>query len=75
MFDVFVTQAKVLFLKGVEHEQSGKLYEAIQFYRRAVQLVPDIEFKLYESSKKITRKPRPRNDTVESNEGNHNCSI
>lgn len=27
-------------------ERSGQLYEAIQFYRRAVQLVPDIEFKL-----------------------------
>lgn len=56
-------------MNGVEHEQTGKLYEAIQFYRRAVQLVPDIEFKLYESSKNITRKPRPRTDTVESNEG------
>lgn len=32
-------------------EKSGKLYEAIQFYRRAVQLVPDIEFKLHEISK------------------------
>lgn len=27
-------------------EKSGKLYEAIQFYRRAVQLVPDIEFRI-----------------------------
>ncbi|KAK2588306.1 hypothetical protein KPH14_004324 [Odynerus spinipes] len=44
-------KAKNLFLKGVEHEQSGKLYEAIQFYKRAVQLVPDIEFRLYESTK------------------------
>ncbi|XP_044262113.1 F-box only protein 9 [Tribolium madens] len=40
------TQAKKLFLKGVELEKSGKLYEAIQFYRRAVQLVPDIEFRI-----------------------------
>lgn len=32
-------------------EKSGKLYEAIQFYRRAVQLVPDIEFKLHDASK------------------------
>ncbi|XP_012260502.2 F-box only protein 9 isoform X2 [Athalia rosae] len=44
-------KAKMLFLKGIEHEQTGKLYEAIQFYKRAVQLVPDIEFRLYESSK------------------------
>lgn len=27
-------------------EKCGKLYEAIQFYRRAVQLVPDIEFRI-----------------------------
>lgn len=44
-------QAKNLFLKGIENEQTGKLYEAIQFYKRAVQLVPDIEFRLYESTK------------------------
>ncbi|XP_011495663.1 PREDICTED: F-box only protein 9 [Ceratosolen solmsi marchali] len=43
--------AKTLFLQGIENEQSGRLYEAIQFYRRAVQLVPDIEFRLYESTK------------------------
>ena len=47
----FLFQAKNLFLKGIEHEQTGKLYEAIQFYKRAVQLVPDIEFRLYESTK------------------------
>ncbi|CAH0552550.1 unnamed protein product [Brassicogethes aeneus] len=39
-------KAKSLFLKGIEMERSGKLYEAIQFYRRAVQIVPDIEFRL-----------------------------
>jgi F-box protein 9 len=58
-------QAKKLFLKGVENEQSGKLYEAIQFYRRAVQLVPDIEFRLYDASK---LKPRERRE-IESCEG------
>ncbi|EEZ97671.2 F-box only protein 9 [Tribolium castaneum] len=40
------TQARRLFLKGVDLEKSGKLYESIQFYRRAVQLVPDIEFRI-----------------------------
>lgn len=44
-------KAKDLFMKGTENEQNGKLYEAIQFYRRAVQLVPDIEFRLYETTK------------------------
>ncbi|XP_075228192.1 F-box only protein 9 isoform X2 [Lycorma delicatula] len=58
-------KAKCLFMKGVENEQAGKLYEAIQFYRKAVQLVPDIEFKLYESSK---QRPPERN-ILENNEG------
>jgi hypothetical protein len=58
-------QAKRLFLKGIENEQNGKLYEAIQFYRRAVQLVPDIEFRLYDASK---LKPRERQE-IENSEG------
>lgn len=59
------SRAKALFLKGAELERTGKLYEAIQFYKRAVQLVPDIELKLYESSK---TKPRVRRETVSSND-------
>ncbi|XP_021103302.1 F-box only protein 9 isoform X3 [Heterocephalus glaber] len=39
-------QAREFFLKAVEEEQNGALYEAIKFYRRAMQLVPDIEFKI-----------------------------
>uniref|UniRef100_A0A8C6Z1X8 F-box only protein n=1 Tax=Nothoprocta perdicaria TaxID=30464 RepID=A0A8C6Z1X8_NOTPE len=39
-------KAKELFLKAVEQEQNGALYEAIKFYRLAMQLVPDIEFKI-----------------------------
>ena len=42
-------------MKGVQHEQDGKLYEAVKFYRQAVQLVPDIETRLYEASK-----PKPQ---------------
>jgi len=57
------SEAKMLFLKGVENEQNGKLYEAIQFYRRAVQLVPDIEFRLYDANKV---KPRERQETDNS---------
>ncbi|GJQ84282.1 hypothetical protein Trydic_g5223 [Trypoxylus dichotomus] len=48
-------KAKKLFLQGIEMEQSKKMYEAIQFYKRAVQLVPDIEFKLEESFKNKVR--------------------
>lgn len=36
----------MLSLTGADLEKAGKLYEAIQFYRKAVQLVPDIEYKL-----------------------------
>ncbi|XP_011303086.1 F-box only protein 9 [Fopius arisanus] len=48
-------KAKKLFLKGIEYEQNGELYDAIRFYKRAVQLVPDIEFRLYESTKPKAR--------------------
>jgi len=36
-------QAREYFLQGVQHEQNGKLYDAIKFYKKAVNLVPDIE--------------------------------
>jgi len=39
-------KARGFFLEGVEHEQNGELFEAIQKYRKAVNLVPDIEFKV-----------------------------
>ncbi|KAG6441676.1 hypothetical protein O3G_MSEX001941 [Manduca sexta] len=43
-------KAKQLFLCGVELERGGKLYEAIQHYKRAMQILPDVETRLYESS-------------------------
>lgn len=61
-------KAKNLFLKGVEHEQSGKLYEAIQFYKRAVQLVPDIEFRLYESTKIKSREKFESDENLGNND-------
>ncbi|PFX18864.1 F-box only protein 9 [Stylophora pistillata] len=39
-------KAANLFLQGVSAERNGDLYEAIYFYRQAVQLVPDIEFRI-----------------------------
>ncbi|XP_018013549.1 F-box only protein 9 isoform X2 [Hyalella azteca] len=36
-------KARSLYVRGVELERAGKLYEAIQEYRRAMQLVPHIE--------------------------------
>lgn len=58
--------AKTLFLCGVDHEQNGKLFEAIRFYKRAVALIPDIEFRLYES----TQKKAVRDDTLQVETGN-----
>lgn len=39
-------RATKLFLQGVSTERSGNVYEAIYFYRQAVQLVPDIESRI-----------------------------
>ncbi|KAJ8976327.1 hypothetical protein NQ317_010094 [Molorchus minor] len=58
--DDYENNARRLFLKGVEMEKTGKLYEAIQFYRRAVQIVPDIEFRLDKISN-----PVPRENQIE----------
>ncbi|XP_041968685.1 F-box only protein 9 isoform X2 [Aricia agestis] len=42
-------KAKKLFLLGVDFERRGKLYEAIQHYKKAIQIVPDVETRLYEN--------------------------
>lgn len=39
-------KATELFMRAVQEEQNGTVYEAIKFYRMAMQLVPDIEFKI-----------------------------
>lgn len=63
------SRARMLFYKGIEMEKSGKLYEAIQFYRKAVQIVPDIEFKLDYRPKHINVKnERPPEVTEEIEE-------
>jgi hypothetical protein len=36
-----------MYLQGVSFEQSGQVVEAIRYYKRAMQLVPDIEKKVY----------------------------
>ncbi|XP_036405037.1 F-box only protein 9 isoform X2 [Megalops cyprinoides] len=59
-------KATELFLKAVEEEQNGAVYEAIKYYRRAMQLVPDIEFKI-----NYSRSPDP--DITEDNE--RDCEI
>lgn len=52
-------KAKYLFDKAVQLEQQGRHYEAIKFYRMAMQLDADIEFKL--ASNKQSRRVRGKN--------------
>ena len=59
-------KARGIFLEGVEHEQNGELYEAIQKYRKAVALVPDIEFKAFEHTAR--RKPVNATNVEENND-------
>lgn len=35
-----------MFELGIENEENGNLYEAVQFYKKAFQLVPDIELRV-----------------------------
>jgi hypothetical protein len=52
MYDVMSLQAMRLFLKGCSLEEEGQLRDAVAFYRRAVQLVPDVEQRVHELSLK-----------------------
>lgn len=46
-----LVQAEKLFMQGVELEKTGKVFEAMRMYRRAVHIDPDIEFKMYDKLK------------------------
>uniref|UniRef100_A0A182JVW9 F-box domain-containing protein n=1 Tax=Anopheles christyi TaxID=43041 RepID=A0A182JVW9_9DIPT len=54
-------QARALFQQGSELERSGKVFEAMRLYRRATQLVPDIEFRVYDK-----KHAKPKTDTAEA---------
>jgi F-box protein 9 len=58
--------AKQHFLAGVTLERQGSLYEAVQSYRRAIQMIPDIEFRVSVSEAALTASTSP-NDS--DNEG------
>ncbi|KAH8382243.1 hypothetical protein KR009_002530 [Drosophila setifemur] len=45
------SKAESLFRTAVQLEQRGKVYDALPFYRKATQIMPDIEFKFYELQK------------------------
>lgn len=62
-------KARDIFLKGVKCEQDGEHYEAIRYYKRAVQLVPDIEFRTFDFTKKRQAEEQdlPDGDSDEEN--------
>ncbi|CAO1443221.1 unnamed protein product [Diamesa tonsa] len=45
-------RASEFFMQGISLERQGKVFEALSFYRKAVNLVPDIEFRSYEANQK-----------------------
>ena len=65
MFMIFLYlwfwQARKYFLEGVEHEENGEFFEAIKNYRKAMALVPDIEFKAFEHN--LRRRATATKDT------------
>lgn len=63
-------EAASMYLRGVKYEKSGDVVEAIRFYKRAMQLVPDIEERIYtyqeskESNKSIPSDQRSRRNSI-----------
>ena len=47
-----VERARVLFLAGAELERTGQLYNAVMKYKKAVQMVPDIEYRVFNQAKR-----------------------
>lgn len=58
-------KAKALFMQGMQAEQDGALYEAIQYYRRAMQLVPDIESKIDFFQNKSSRERQDSESSID----------
>lgn len=51
-----------LYHKAAKLEQQGKVYDAISFYRKAIHIEPNIEFKYYESHKNKSNYSQNAND-------------
>ncbi|KAL3889023.1 hypothetical protein ACJMK2_001381, partial [Sinanodonta woodiana] len=56
--------ARKFFMMGSSAEEAGSLYEAILYYRKAMQMVPDIEFRMSTRPKNIS--PRDRTESESS---------
>lgn len=57
-------EAKALFSQAVDLERKGKCLEAIRLYRRAIQLVPDIEFKFYTQTTQSKQNARDERNNI-----------
>ncbi|XP_059475965.1 F-box only protein 9 [Neocloeon triangulifer] len=62
-----LTRAMRLFLKGSALEEEGQLRDAVIFYRKAVQLVPDVEQRVHELSQKTVTTTNRKEKGVDDN--------
>jgi len=66
-------KARQFFLQGVKYEESGKLYEAIRFYKKAEKLVPNIEYQTFNYTGK-NFKAKADNEQPAGKDGNGNLA-
>lgn len=52
-FDDELDQARLFFNKAVLLERQGKVFDAIPLYKKAVNLVPDIEYQMHEAAQQV----------------------
>ena len=63
----FALQAREFFLEGVQLENAGDHFEAIQKYKKAVQLVPDIEYQTFREEQTKQLKHQQQQQQLEGN--------
>lgn len=59
-------QAGYLFVQGINAEKAGRLCDAIQYYRRSIQLVPDIERRMRDVLNNPKRRDNARTESESS---------
>lgn len=71
----FFSKASAYFRQGISLEQQGKVFEALPFYRKAVNLVPDIEFITYkanEQQKNYSKNKKSKQNKIKDNKNIYN---
>ncbi|CAB3387114.1 Hypothetical predicted protein [Cloeon dipterum] len=69
-----LTRAMRLFLKGAALEEEGQLRDAVGFYRKAVQLVPDVEQRVHELSLKSGGPAGKKETKTDDGKGKENAA-